>query len=763
MPVTLTHWGAYDVTVLGGRRVDVRPVADDPDPSPLGANVAALADHPVRVRRPAVRRGFLDEVASGRRGRRSDRGRGHDAFVEVDWGTALDLVAAEIDRVRSEAGPASIYAGSYGWASAGRVHNPQTWLFRMLGLAGGFTRTVNSYSYAAAEVILPHVVGNFFDVLGNHTPFEELARHGRLVVAFGGLPSKNTQVENGGTYRHLAPGGLRALRDAGVRIVNVSPLRGDVDASLGASWLPIRPGTDTALLLALAHTLVAEDLADRAFLDRYCSGVEPFLRTVAACPPEWAEPICGVPAPEIRALARDLAAGPSLVTASWSLQRADHGEHVYWAVIALAALLGQIGTPGGGFGVGYGSVNRVGSAESRFSLPRVPAGVNPVKGFVPVARVTEALECPGASFTYDGAIHHYPDTRLVYWAGGNPFHHHQDLGRLARAWQLPECVVVHEHVWNALARHADIVLPAATLLERDDVGSSPQTGTIVAMPRILEPLGEARTDREILSGVAHRLGVGEQFDEGRDDRAWLEWVWAETVERAARDGVTLPDLEGLFAVGSVDLPRPTEPRVLLAPFRADPDGAPLRTPSGRIELHSEVLAAFDHPDVPAGPCWRAPQEWLGAPLAARFPLHLVSNQPATRLHSQLDVGAASQAGKVAGREALRMHPADAAARGLGDGDVVRVHNDRGACLAGVVVDDGVVEGVVVLPTGAWYDPVEPGGLCRAGNPNVLTSDRPTSSLAQAPAAQSCLVEVTRWEGPVPERTVDRPPPFVAGP
>jgi len=763
VPVTLTHWGAYDVAVVDGRRIDVRPVTKDPDPSPLGANLAALADHPARVRRPAVRRGFLEEVASGRRGRRSDRRRGDDAFVEVDWETALDLVAAEIDRVRTEAGPASIYAGSYGWASAGRVHNPQTWLFRLLGLVGGFTRTVNSYSYAAAEVILPHVAGNFFDVLGNHTPFEELARHGRLVVAFGGLPAKNTQVENGGTYRHLAPGGLRALRDGGVRIVNVSPLRGDVDRSLSATWLPIRPGTDTALILALANTLVAEGLADRAFLDRYCSGVGPFLRTVADCPPEWAEPICGVPAPTIRELARDLAAGPSLVTASWSLQRADHGEHVYWAVIALAALLGQIGTPGGGFGIGYGSVNRVGSAESRFSLPRIPAGVNPVKGFVPVARITEALERPGAAFTYDGATHHYPDTRLVYWAGGNPFHHHQDLGRLARAWQLPECVVVHEHMWNALARHADVVLPAATLLERDDVGSSPQTGTIVAMPRILEPIGEARTDRAIFSGVAHRLGVGGPFDEGRDDRAWLEWVWAETVDRAARDGVALPDLDGLFAVGAVDLPRPPEPRVLLAPFRDDPDVAPLRTPSGRIELHSEVLAAFGHPDVPAGPCWRPPLEWLGAPLASRFPLHLVSNQPATRLHSQLDVGAASQAGKVAGREALRMHPSDAAARGLAAGDVVRVHNDRGACLAGVVVDDGVVEGVVVLPTGAWYDPVEPGGLCRAGNPNVLTSDRPTSSLAQAPAAQSCLVEVTRWEGPVPELTVDRPPTFVDRP
>lgn len=762
MPHAFTHWGTYDVDVdpTGRRLTSVRPIREDPDPSPIGQSLHELVDHPVRLRRPAARRGFLDEVESGRRGRDRGRRRGAEPFVELEWDEALDLAAAEVDRVRTTFGNEAIFAGSYGWASAGRFHNPQTQLFRFLDLLGGFTRSLHSYSYAAAEVILPHVVDNFFAVLGNQTSFEQLAGHGRLVVAFGGLPSKNQQVENGGTFRHQAPGGVRLLREAGVRIVNVSPLEGDMDEELDAEWLPIRPTTDTALLLAIANTLVTEGLHDREFLDRYCSGVDRFLDHVVTTTPEWAEPITGIPAERIRELALDLAEGPTLLTAAWSLQRAEHGEMAYWALIAVAALLGQIGTPGGGFGLGYGSVNRIGSSESAFSLARMPVGRNAVKTFIPVARITELLSDPGGTVTYDGGLLTLPDTRLVYWCGGNPFHHHQDLNRLVQAWQQPECVIVHEQAWTPLARHADLVFPVATTLERRDIGSSPLTGAVVAMPKLFDPPGEARTDHEVFAALAERFSLRDAFTEGLDTDGWLARIWTETAERARQWGFELPSLDDLFTAGVATFPRPPQRRVLLESFRADPDAKPLPTPSGRIELHSVVLEAFELADCPPLPSWVEPVEWLGSPLAARFPLHLLSNQPSTRLHSQLDYGRTSLAGKVHGREALRMHPSDAERRGLGDGDIVRVFNDRGACLAGVVLTEGLLPGVVVLPTGAWFDPVEPGGMCAHGNPNVLTSDRPTSSLTGAPSAQSCLVEVEHYDGELPPIRVHEPPSFV---
>ncbi len=155
-----------------------------------------------------------------------------------------------------------------------------------------------------------------------------------------------------------------------------------------------------------------------------------------------------------------------------------------------------------------------------------------------------------------------------------------------------------------------------------------------------------------------------------------------------------------------------------------------------------------------------PYEWLGADSAKRYPLHLVSNQPRTRLHSQLDCGSVSQASKIKGREPAMMHPADAAARGIAAGDVVRIFNDRGACLAGAVLSEDVMPGAIQLSTGAWYDPEVPGeigSVCKHGNPNVLTRDKGTSSLGQGPSAHSCLVEVQKFPGEPPPVTAFVPP------
>jgi biotin/methionine sulfoxide reductase len=202
---------------------------------------------------------------------------------------------------------------------------------------------------------------------------------------------------------------------------------------------------------------------------------------------------------------------------------------------------------------------------------------------------------------------------------------------------------------------------------------------------------------------------------------------------------------------------------MLDAFRADPDQNRLQTPSGRIEIHSEEIESYGYTDCPSHPTWLEPAEWLGSSLTARFPLHLVSDQPFTKLHSQLDFSALSRANKVQGREPVWIHPADAAVRRISDGDVVRLFNDRGACLAGAVLTDAVVPGVVKLSTGAWWDPEElgvPGALDKHGNPNVLTRDCGTSSLGQGCSAQSCLVQLERHEGPVPLITAFDPPRLV---
>ena len=436
-------------------------------------------------------------------------------------------------------------------------------------------------------------------------------------------------------------------------------------------------------------------------------------------------------------------------------QRGDHGEQPYWMGIALAAALGGIGVPGGGFAMGFGANGNAGAGQTRKRIPGPPVPrQNPDMPVISVSRVVDLLENPGQEFHFDGTVDTFPDIRLVYWVGGNVFHHHQDLNRLLRAWRRPETIVVHEPFWNPMARHADIVLPATTPLERNDLGGAETI--LVAMRAALEPQGQARDDYAIFADLAARLGFGEDHTCGRDADQWVRHLYQQFRE-ANGDAPTFEDFWEAGHLVHTDMAAMGANRqVFLEAFRDDPAANPLGTPSGRIELWSDVIEAFGYDDCPPHPAWLEPYERLGTVAAERHPLHLVSNQPTTRLHSQYDHAEPSRATKVDGREPIRLSPLDAARRGIAAGDIVRVFNDRGACLAGAVVSDRVMPGVVQLATGAWYDP-DTDGTCKHGNPNVLTRDKGTSKLAQGPTAHTCLVEVERYRGEPPPVTAFDPP------
>lgn len=755
MAVHLTHWGAFEATSDGHALTSVRPWRGDPDPYRLIDNVASAQHHPARIDRPYARRGWLDAGPGG-------SGRGADTFVPISWERALDAVAGELRRVHAEDGPRAVYGGSYGWSSAGRFHHAQSQLHRFLNSTGGYVGHFGSYSHGASKALLPHVIARLSEVTERATSWPVIAEHSELVVAFGGISPKNGAVSPGGIGRHPTRNAVAAARERGCRFVSVSPLRDDIAEEAGARWLAPRPGTDAALMLALAYVLMDDGRADTAFLDRYTVGYPVFAAYLRGEPdgvaktPEWAAEITGLPAAVITGLAREMAAARTLVTVSWSLQRTRFGEQPLWLGVVLAAMLGQIGLPGGGFGHGYGSTADVGMTERRVSPPSLPQGRG-IDDVIPVARVADMLLHPGEPYDFNGRHLTYPDIRLVYWAGGNPFHHHQDLGRLHEAFTRPDTVVVHEQFWTATARHADIVLPATMSIERDDFGAGKAEGLLFPMPALTRPAGEARDDYAIFSDVAERLGAGAAFTEGRDVKGWLRHLydgWRDRVDAG------LPDFDTFWAGEPIALPTAEGEQVLCGDFRSDPERHPLATPSGKIEIFSETIAGFGYDDCPGHPVWLEPEEWLGAAQAGGYPLHLIANQPRVRLHSQLDIGEHSQKSKIAGREPVRLHPDDAAARGLRDGEPVRVFNARGSCLAGLAVSTDVRPGVVQLSTGAWYDP-DPADprVCRHGNPNVLTADRPTSRLGQACTGQHALVEVEAYHGALPPLTVDGPPPM----
>ncbi|MGB6553285.1 MAG: molybdopterin-dependent oxidoreductase [Candidatus Binataceae bacterium] len=756
-----SHWGAFEAVVVDGRVTETRGFSKDPDPSPMLRSIPDALHHRSRVARPAVRAGWLDNGPGGACERR-----GADRYIEVTWNRALDLIADEIRRVIHERGNQAIFAGSYGWGSAGRFHHARTHLQRFLGGIGGFSGARETYSTAAGAVLVKNVLGSLHAMHGPGTSWKSIAGHADLVVMFGGVPIRNTQVTPGGMGEHTTRGWLEQAKAAGVEFCNISPMRDDAASFLDAEWIAPRPHSDTALMLALAHTLIVEGLHDADFLARYCAGFGRFRDYLlgaedgVAKSADWAAGLSEISADRIRGLARRMAASRTFINVNWSLQRSDHGEQPIWSAIALAAVLGQIGLPGGGFGFGYGSTEGIAGLQQEAPLPTLPLGRNPIHSFIPVARISDLLLNPGQPFQYNGQDLVYPDIDLVYWCGGNPFHHHQDLNRLIRAWRRPATIVVHDPWWTATARHADIVLPTTTTLERDDIGASARDRFIIAMKHAIAPVGEARDDFAIFDDLAERFGTHESFAEGRTATQWLRYMFEVARERATQHGMQWPDFDEFWRRGYVEIPEVPEPHEIFDEFRADPDRNPLPTPSGRIEIFSEKIASYHYADCPGHPTWLEPAEWLGSAAVRKYPLHLLTTQPQTRLHGQMDMGRVSQQSKVAGREPMRVNRGDAEARGIRDGDVVRVFNDRGALLAGAVLTDDIRPGVIQISNGAWFDPVEPGvigSLDKHGNPNVLTLDKGTSCLAQGPSAQTTLVQVEKYVGEPPPVTAFDPP------
>lgn len=739
------HWGIYEVdTVRESNLPRLRALSVDPDPTRIGLDQLDPQTQALRIKRPAIRKSWLEKGAGA-----NPELRGREPFVEVDWETALAAAAVELHRVKAEHGNQSIFGGSYGWSSAGRFHHAQSQMHRFLNYHGGYVSHVDSYSLGAGRALLGFISCSMDTHLISHTSWDVMAKHTELFLTFGGVPLKNAQVAAGGSGRHRVREGLQAMQRAGTRFVNISPVSDNLETGGEVDWIPIRPNTDTAMMLALAYEIECDDAFDRSFVDRYAVGYDRFRAYVSGetdgtpKTPEWAETITGVPAATIRALAHEMLRKRTMINVAWALQRAAHGEQPFWMVITLAAMLGQIGLPGGGYGLGYGAMNTMGSSHKVLPGPTFSQGRNPVDHFIPVARIADMLLNPGAPFTYQGKTHNYQDIRLIYWAGGNPFHHHQDLNRFRKAWERPETIIVNEQYWAPIARHADIVFPATISLERNDIGFAKSEGFLVAMEKAVDPIGEARDDYEIFADLAERLGFADKFTEGLSADEWVRRIYDDNLARATAVGVELPDFEAFWDKGLIDLAAFDGPVIMHEKFRVDPEANPLKTSTGKLEIFSETIAGFGLEDCPGYPVWIEPFEWLGSGAASDYPLHMISDQPARRLHSQLDHSSFSREAKVAGREPVVINPADAASRSINDGDLVELFNDRGRCLAGAKVSPVVMPGVVRLSTGSWFDPE--GGVDRNANPNSLTLDRGASSFSQGCSAQTCLIEVRKFE------------------
>ncbi|MFD0980319.1 trimethylamine-N-oxide reductase TorA [Tropicimonas aquimaris] len=760
--LTGSHWGAFYAKVEGGKWVDVRPWEGDPHPSHQLPGIMDSVMSPTRIQYPMVRRAFLEEGPGAK-----PETRGMNDFVRVTWDEALELVTGELKRVSDTYGPTGIFGGSYGWKSSGKLHNCQSLLRRMLnvGLNGAFVNSSGDYSTGASQIIMPHVMGTL-EVYEQQTVWPVVVESTDLLVFWGADPVRTNQI--GWTVAdHDGYIGLEEFKKTGKKVICIDPWRSHTAKFFDAEWIPIRPHTDVAMMLGIAHTLYTEELHDADFLDEYTTGFDKFLPYLLGetddtpKTAEWAAEICEVPAEKIKELARLFQSNRTMLSSGWSIQRQHHGEQSHWMLVTLASMLGQIGLPGGGFGLSYHYANGGAPSANSIVLPGISDGGAAVEGAawlteagaasIPVSRVAEMILNPGKEFNFNGKTQTFPDVKMVYWVGGNPFAHHPSTQELIEGWKRLETVVVQDFQWTPTARMADIVLPATSAYERNDIENvgDYSARAIVAMKQVIEPMYEARNDFDIFADLSEKLGARDKFTEGKDEMAWIKGFYESAAEQAPARGIEVPGFDAFWEAGIVEFEIPEENKqfVRYSDFREDPLLEPLGTPSGLIEIYSRNIEKMGYDDCPPHPMWLEPIERLGN--GSKFPFHLDTAHPNSRLHSQLCGTKLRDTYSVAGREPCLINPADAEARGIVDGDIVRVFNDRGAILAGAIVTDEIRPNVIRVSEGGWYSPAagsEAGTLCEYGDVNMLTVGMGTSSLAQGNCGHTALVDVEKYTG-----------------
>lgn len=663
-------------------------------PCARGLSQVQRVYHPDRLRHPLKRVG--------------ERGAGK--FQRISWAEALDTIAGEMLRIKDTYGAQAILNLRGAGNTDGLLHRTGGLADRFFNFFGGQTASRGIISFEGALFAARSSFG-----FSPPPPGPESLFHSRLVIMWGFNPAESLFGTNTNWYLALA-------KERGTRFIFVDPRFTDSAAALADQWLPILPGTDAAMLIAMATVIIQEGLYDRGYLDKYTYGFERLrdycLGAEDSIPktPAWAEAICGVRAGVIARLAREYATTkPADLRGGWAPGRTAFGEQFHRACIALSAMTGNIGVPGGGPGCWVPQ-----NVRRTLRVSNLPAPDNPTGQSIVAWRWADAV--------LQGTSGGYPsDIQMIYSIGGNRLNQCGDINKGVEALKKVESVVVQDQFLTPLARFADVVLPASTHFEREDIQVPHGTGCyLIYNHKVIDPLDESRSDLEILTALAQRLGIS-----GFNDKSEAEWL-RELVTGGPVDYEALRT-QGVskFNLPSLDIP--------LHDFIADPEKNRLPTPSGKIEIFSQVLGKRGQPHLPPVPQYIADWEGPHHPTARNYPLLLVTTHSRKRVHSTFDNLPWLQELEP---HTLWLNPMDAEARGIQDGQQVKAFNDIGTVAITARVTERIMPGVVAIYQGAWYQPDE-GGVDRGGSVNVLCKD--TLSPGEASATNAVLVEVAPWQ------------------
>ncbi len=678
--------------------------------------------------------------------------RGEGKFKRVSWDEALTEIAQRMVYLKNTYGPTALLDQSYAGASYGVLHKSdqiEGVLARFLGMFGCRTSSWSVPSYEGTKFASRMTFGTIED--GNE---DDAYSHSKLIIMWGWNPAYT--FHGGNTFYYM-----RMAKQRGCKFVLVDPQYTDSAAAYDAWWIPIKPNTDAAMLAAMAYVIFDNNWHDQAFIDRFTQGMdqgtmpgwaqgkENFRDYIFGKydnqpkTPAWAEPICGVKASDIEKLARMYATTkPAALKASWAPGRNAYGEQYNRMASAVQAMTGNIGVLGGcaeGLGKAWHSEAVAYPydqyANVWYASIKSDRWAHIVLNYPNVTREEAGLWPRNDQL--DGVV---PNIRGIFWQGSDWLNQLTNINKEIEAIRKLDSygegeslLVCMDSTITPTGIWADYLLPIATHFERHDVALPWYKGHYyIHRPRVIKPLGESKSDFQVFTELAYRLGFGPAFNPkaNRDyflvdenvDEAYLRDWWEGRV--MGHQHVTMSwDEFKRRGIYKFKLP---EPHVA---FRAQIEkGAPFPTPSGRIEILSTELAGitdwkrtqYGYP-IPYIPKWIEPWESLNHPLTARYPFHLISPHPRWRTHSIFNnIGwlreTYSQEVTVAASDARRL--------GIKTGDTVEVWNDRGKVVVPVYVTERCMPGVAVLHEGAWMD-LDENGVDRSGNPDFLTLDAPS--------------------------------------
>ncbi len=684
--------------------------------------------------------------------------RGEDKWEEITWEEAFDTIASELKRVKETYGNEALWYHYGSGSTGGNITKRGTWP-RLLNTYGGYLGQYGDYSTAQITAAYPYFYGEW--VSSNSL---EDAQFSRLQVMFGNNPLE-TRMSGGGELGVVQ----KVRKDFHIKTIVIDPRYSETALAAGDEWVPLRPGTDAALVAGLIHVMVEEGLHDQDFLDKYCVGFDEdhmpdgvpknnsYLSYIhgkgedgVEKTPEWAADITGVPADRIRQLAREIAGTkPCAITQGWGPQRNATGENSARAIFLLAAATGNIGIQGGG----------TGAREGNTTLPVKPFPL--YDGEEPP--VTTMISC----FNWIDAIDHGPEMTatnagvrgkdqlevgiklMVVNASNTLTNQHNDLNKTYETLSDTskcEFIVVIDHQHTDTAKWADILLPSTTNFEEFDMipgASCGDTGWVIWGQQAIDPLYDTKTGYEMCTEIAKRLGIEDEFTQGRTQDEWRQYLWEQTKENVPE----LPSPEELEELG-IWRKHADTPFISLKEFREDPEANPVSTDSGKLEIFSKKL--YDMNKV-----WEFDDEldrlaalpeqvltyedWYAARAeGAKYPLQLMGHHYKGRTHSSY---ANLPRNKEAHPQKAWINPADAQVRGIENGDLVDVFNDRGRMRIPALVTPRIAPGIVSVPQGAWYDP-NTDGIDEGGCINLLTKYHP-SPLAKGNPANTALVEMEK--------------------